>query len=104
MTFDRAIRLVELERDYLAKKNEPESKKLRMEIVEALDIALGTMEKQTPKTPLRECEGYPIECGLIICPTCGRMQPITYAMGHCKECGQKLELGGREYVWKEDTP
>lgn len=44
MTLDRAIDLVTLERDYLIKKNEPESLKLRREIVEALNIALYALK------------------------------------------------------------
>ena len=44
MTLDRAIRLTQLERDYLLKKNEPESQKLRFEIAEALNMALYALK------------------------------------------------------------
>lgn len=44
MTFERAIRLVKLERDYLIKKNEPESKQIRTEIAQALNIAIYALK------------------------------------------------------------
>lgn len=44
MTIDRAIQLVELERNYLLKKNEPESKQIRFEIAQALDMALFALK------------------------------------------------------------
>lgn len=44
MTFERAIQLVKLERDYLIKKNEPESKQIRTEIAQALNIAIYALK------------------------------------------------------------
>ena len=44
MTFDRAIQLVKLERDYLIKKNEPESKQIRTEIAQALNMAIYALK------------------------------------------------------------
>ena len=44
MTFDRAIQLVKLERDYLIKKNEPESKQIRIEIAQALNVAIYALK------------------------------------------------------------
>lgn len=44
MNIDRAIKLVELERDYLVKKNDPENKKLLMEIAEALNMAIAALK------------------------------------------------------------
>lgn len=44
MTFDRAMQLVKLERDYLIKKNEPESRQIRTEIAQALNIAIYALK------------------------------------------------------------
>lgn len=44
MTLERAIQLVELERDYLLKKNEPKSKQICSEIAQALDMALFALK------------------------------------------------------------
>ena len=44
MTLERAIQLVKLERDYLIKKNEPESKQIRIEIAQALNMALYALK------------------------------------------------------------
>ena len=44
MTLERAIQLVELERNYLLKKNEPESQQIRFEIAQALNIALYALK------------------------------------------------------------
>lgn len=44
MTIDKAIDLVTLERDYLSKKNDPGSRKVRSEIVQALNIALYALK------------------------------------------------------------
>lgn len=44
MTINRAIQLVEMERNYLLKKNEPESKNIREEIATALKMAQWALE------------------------------------------------------------
>jgi len=44
MKIDKAIDMVTLERDYLSKKNDPGSRKVRSEIVQALDIALYALK------------------------------------------------------------
>ncbi len=44
MTLERAIQLVKLERDYLIKKNEPESKQIRIEIAQALNMAIYALK------------------------------------------------------------
>ena len=44
MKTERAIQLVELERDYLIKKNDPKSKQLCLEIAQALDMALFALK------------------------------------------------------------
>ena len=44
MTLERAIALVELEKDYLLKKNAPESKQIRTEIAQALNIAIYALK------------------------------------------------------------
>ena len=44
MTINRAIQLVEMERNYLLKKNEPESKQIRTEIAQALNIAIYALK------------------------------------------------------------
>ena len=44
MTLERAIDLLTLERDYLLKKNEPESKQIRSEIAQALEMAVYALK------------------------------------------------------------
>ena len=44
MTINRAIQLIELERNYLLKKNEPESKQIRTEIAQALNMAIYALK------------------------------------------------------------
>lgn len=44
MKIGRAIDLLTLERDYLLKKNEPESKQIRSEIAQALEMAVYALK------------------------------------------------------------
>ena len=44
MKIGRAIDLLTLERDYLLKKNEPESKQIRSEIAQALELAVYALK------------------------------------------------------------
>lgn len=44
MTLERAIALVELEKDYLLKKNAPESKQICNEIAQALNMAIYALK------------------------------------------------------------
>lgn len=60
--------------------------------VEALDVAIKTMEKQIPKKPkmrhLKWCDGY--NDGW--CPNCDSyVQELEYDMHFCQACGQVLD-------------
>lgn len=57
MTIDKAIDLVTLERDYLSKKNDPGSRKVRSEIVQALNIALYALKAVQNIEQLFRCKG-----------------------------------------------
>lgn len=90
MKIDKAMQYVKLERDYLAKKNEPESKKLRIKIVTALNMALDAMDKRKPKKPKVEEYKY----GKIYhCPHCNIFVGYDDNLSlpkYCKCCGQAL--------------
>ena len=90
MKIDKAIQYVKLERDYLAKKNEPASIKLRAKIVMALDVALGSMDKRKPQKVKAEKYMYG---KLYHCPVCnifvGYKDDLSLPK-YCKCCGQAL--------------
>ena len=56
-------------------------------------------EKQTPKAPDYEGDGYDDKGELIydtwICPSCAKKYEVDYDdYKHCPECGQRLDIGG----------
>lgn len=91
MKIDKAIQYVKLESDYLAKKNEPESKKLRIKIVTALNMALEAMRKLEPVKP----ETEPFFDGRIYrCNSCGKHIRLTCVYPkplYCAQCGQAID-------------
>ena len=65
----------------------------------ALDMAKRALEKQMPKSPDIEGDGYDDEGKLIfdtwICPSCGRRYEIDYdAYEYCPNCGQHIDTSG----------
>nr|DAX11551.1 MAG TPA: LysW biosynthesis protein LysW [Bacteriophage sp.] len=64
---------------------------------EALAIALQALEKQIPKKPTYEGDGYAPGGTLVydtwICPCCGNRYEVDYDdYDYCPSCGQKLDL------------
>lgn len=68
--------------------------------IEAFDVAISVLEKQIPKRPDFEGDGYDDGGNLIydtwICPCCETKYEVDYEHHkHCPECGQKID-------WSED--
>ena len=63
-------------------------------ITEALNMAINSLEKQIPKRPDYEGDGY--EDGYMvydtwICPNCGTRYEVGYdSCAYCPECGQAI--------------
>lgn len=51
------------------------------EYAAAADMAIEALEKQIPKTPIKQ--------GFYYCENCGKTVTITYK--YCRECGQALD-------------
>lgn len=91
MKIDKAVQYVKLERDYLAKKNEPESKKLRIKIVTALNVALDAMDKRKPKKPKADKYMYGVS---YYCTECNAFVSYDTHFGtprYCRNCGQAID-------------
>lgn len=63
---------------------------------EALDMALQALEKQIPKKPTYEGDGYAPDGTFIydtwICPCCDKRYEVDYDdYDYCPNCGQKLD-------------
>lgn len=64
---------------------------------EALDVAIQALEKQIPKKPTYEGDGYAPDGTLVydtwICPRCGKRYEVDYDdYTYCPNCGQKIDL------------
>lgn len=63
---------------------------------EALSMAIYTLEKQIPKKPTYEGDGYDENGNLIydtwICPCCDEYYEVDYDnYEHCPKCGQAID-------------
>lgn len=63
-------------------------------IRESLDMAIIALEKQIPKTPDYEGDGYAdgkLVCDTWICPCCGKRYEVDYDdYNFCPNCGQAI--------------
>ena len=62
----------------------------------ALEMAINALEKQIPKNPTYDGDGYAPDGTFIwgewICPCCGRRCKVEYDdYDYCPDCGQKLD-------------
>ena len=66
-----------------------------------LKMAIKALEKQIPKKPTYEGDGYAPD-GMFIwgewmCPCCGRRYEVDYDdYDYCPDCGQKLDWSNEE--------
>ena len=91
MTYEKAIRKLEnileeiAEVYYITNVNE-----------EPLIMAIEALEKQIPKTPDYEGDGYSdgeLVYDTWICPNCGKDYEVDYDdYKYCPECGQAIDL------------
>ena len=65
--------------------------------IEAIQIAIQALEKQIPKKPTYEGDGYAPDGTFVfdewICPCCETRYEVDYDdYDYCPNCGQKLDL------------
>lgn len=73
------------------------SDKAAKRVVEARNMAIKALEKQIPKKPTYEGDGYAPDGTLVydtwICPCCDKRYEVDYDnYDYCPNCGQKLDL------------
>ena len=65
---------------------------------EAVSVAIAALEKQIPKRPDYEGDGYyngELVYDTWICPCCGEHYEVDYDnYDYCPNCGQHLEMNG----------
>lgn len=66
-------------------------------LLQALDMAIEALEKQIPKKPDYEADGYDNKGELIydtwICPNCEKRYEVDYDhYDYCPKCGQAIDL------------
>ena len=66
-----------------------------------IDVAINALEKQIPKMPTYDGDGYAPDGTFIwdewICPCCGRRYEVDYDdYDYCPDCGQKLDWSNEE--------
>ena len=73
------------------------SDKAAKRVVEARNMAIKALEKQIPKKPTYDGDGYAPDGTLVydtwICPCCGKRNEVDYDdYTYCPNCGQKIDL------------
>lgn len=73
------------------------SDKAAKRVVKARNMAIKALEKQIPKKPTYEGDGYAPDGTLVydtwICPCCDKRYEVDYNdYDYCPNCGQKLDL------------
>lgn len=68
---------------------------------EAIDIAIKSLNKQIPKSPTYEGDGYAPDGTFVwdewLCPHCGSRFEVDYDdYNYCPDCGQKIDWGEEE--------
>ena len=76
-----------------------------MDYAVAFEEAIKALEKQIPKTPALEGDGYS-EGELVIdtwyCPNCDTAYELDcYKHKYCPECGQRIDWGGQSIESEE---
>ena len=82
-------------------QNLAENAYLNMCTTEEMNIVISALEKQTPKKPDYEGDGYDENGNLIydtwICPNCGKHYEVYYDdYDFCPNCGQALDWSDEE--------
>ncbi len=90
MTPDRAIRLLEVEKEYALKQRGFQHQPINKEVAEALDVAIEAVKKQMLKKP----RYVDWDFSYFVCDSCGAA--IFYSddadtHNHCLICGQALD-------------
>ena len=67
------------------------------EMYDVAQFAIKALEKQIPKKPTYEGDGYAPDGTLVydtwICPCCGKRYEVDYDdYTYCPNCGQKIDL------------
>lgn len=68
------------------------------EHIKSIEIAIQALEKQIPKEPIYEGDGYAPDGTFVydewICPSCGTRYEVDYdEHDFCTNCGQKIDWG-----------
>lgn len=68
---------------------------------EAIDIAIKSLNKQIPKSPTYDGDGYAPDGSFVwdewLCPHCGSRFEVDYDdYNYCPDCGQKIDWGEEE--------
>ena len=68
---------------------------------EAIDMAINALEKQIPKKPTYEGDGYAPDGTFVfdewICPCCEKRYEVDYDdYDYCPNCGQKIDWSDKK--------
>lgn len=93
-----AIRVLKMHYDFLKQMWKPYPDP---NVLDAIGIAVSLLEKQMPKKPTYEGDGYAPDGTFVldewICPNCGSRYEVEYdEYNFCPNCGQEIDWS--EYV------
>jgi len=77
------------------------------ELRKACDVAIAALEKQVPKTPDFQGDGYAdgeLVIDTWICPNCGQYYEVDYDdYKYCPNCGQAIDWDESKELSTEET-
>ena len=89
MTIEEAIKLLEIQKPVMG------CKEYKKPLMTAYDMAIAALEKQIPKKPYFEGDGYAdgqLVYDTWICPNCEKRYEVYYEeYDHCPKCGQAID-------------
>ena len=90
MTIEEAIKLLEIQKPVMG------CKEYKKPLMTAYDMAIEALEKQIPKKPDFEGDGYwngQLVYDTWICPKCEKRYELDFEeYDHCPNCGQAIDL------------
>jgi rubrerythrin len=101
MTENEAIEKLKNMRLFMQIEDENNDCEFTEDDYKANEMAIRALEKQIPKKPTYEGDGYAPDGTLVydtwICPCCGKRYEVDYDdYTYCPNCGQKLDWSDEE--------
>ena len=109
MTNEEAVRILETVKHEYDKFDKDHETHGFETFIEALDVALGAIQKPISRKPTLEGDGYwngELVMDTWICPGCGNKHDLEGdwdKLNYCPECGQKIDWTNDDEVQEKEN-